>query len=97
MNAPSVAVMRASLWLLFAAASAISLFWLMLVVFSAFQIWRDSNAAGLALQGALILFPVALIFGLMKSKDSLARTAAVFVLSWIVVVAATAFFGVPLP
>ena len=47
-----IKMMRASLWLLFAAATIVAMFWMMLVLASGFEVWRESNQAGLALQAA---------------------------------------------
>lgn len=75
--------MRASLWLLMTAASFVALVWLSLVVVSGFTIWtEDSNLAGLGLQGALLSFPVILLFALRRSKESFAATATVFGVAW---------------
>lgn len=87
--------MRLSLWLLFGVASLVALFWLMLVAASGFEIWlSESNAAGLSLQGALVLFPISLFFGLRQSNGSPRRTGALFVVGWSIAAAATFFFNV---
>ena len=80
--------MRVSLWALLAATSAIALFWLMLVLMSGFEVWRESNSVGLSLQITLLLFPVALFVGLKKAARSFAGTAAIFLAGWIVAAAA---------
>jgi hypothetical protein len=75
--------MRVSVWLLFVATTLLALFWLCLVIASRFSIWTvDSNAAGLILQIGLMLFPIALFFGLKQSQHSLRRTAALFIFGW---------------
>ncbi len=48
-------LMRDSLWLLFAAVAFISLAYWLLNLASAFEIWGESNAAGLSLQVALFV------------------------------------------
>ncbi len=83
--------MRASLWLLVAAASAISLFWLSLVLMSGFDIWRESNWAGLSLQAVVLLFPVALFTGLKKSMEKPTGTVVTFLVGWGVAGAAILF------
>jgi len=88
MDTPALTAMRASLWLLFVAAAAISLFWIFLVLASGFGIWRESNAAGLSLQAALLLFPVGLYAALKKSAESLNGTIATFAGSWALAAAA---------
>ena len=95
MDTPSLTLMRASLWLLFVAASAIALFWIFLVLASGFGIWRGSNNGGLTLQVALLLYPVGLLVALRKSSASLSGTLATFAMGWSVVAAALLFFGVP--
>ena len=88
-------LMRASLWLLLAAASAVALFWLVLVVASDFSIWTtDSNAAGLTHQAALLLSPIGLLLALKQSRGSLWKTALLFGLAWSVVIGAAVF---PIP
>ena len=75
-------------------SALVASFWLMLVVFSDFQIWTsDSNAAGLTVQALIITLPVALFFGLKLSKDSVRGTAALFFASWIIAFAGLVFFG----
>jgi hypothetical protein len=94
MDGSAITLMRASLWLLFVATTAISLFWLLLVLASGFEIWRGSNGVGLTLQSALLLYPVALLIGLKKSSKSLTGTVATFVVGWCVAAAAMLFFKV---
>jgi len=87
--------MRLSLWLLFGVASLVAVFWLVLVVASGFEIWlTDSNAAGLGVQAALLLFPVGLFFALKESKGSPNRTATLFAVAWGIAMAACVFFYV---
>jgi hypothetical protein len=89
-------MMRASLWLLFAAATAVAIFWLLLVLASGSAIWRESNWAGLSLQTALLLFPVCLLVALRKSSKSLTGTVAIFLFGWsAAAVAGLLFFQVP--
>lgn len=89
MDSELTAVMRASLWLLMAAASALALFWLVLVAASDFSIWTtDSNAAGLTLQAALLLSPIGLLVALKQSRGSLWRTLLLFGLAWSAVIGA---------
>jgi hypothetical protein len=84
MNHADLALMRASLWLLFAALAAISLFSWLLTVASAFQVSRESNAAGLSLQVALFLIcPVAMFVALRKSAGSSRGTLATFAVAWL--------------
>lgn len=92
MRAQSMTLMRMSLWVLLAGALAVSIGWIWLVVLSGFQIWRESNAAGLALQGAFLLSPLALLFGLKSSQGSFVRTTMIFAASWTVAVAMLVFF-----
>jgi hypothetical protein len=84
--------MRMSLWLLLAGALVVSVGWVWLVILSGFEIWRESNAAGLALQSAIVLLPLAVFLGLKNSKDSFTRTAAVFAVAWPVAIAGLLFF-----
>jgi uncharacterized membrane protein YGL010W len=92
MDTPTFTVMRASLWLLFAGSTAISLSWMCLLLASGFEVWSDSNSAGLSLQAVLLLYPVGLFVALRKSSASLNGTVATFVGGWIVAVAALMFF-----
>ncbi len=75
-------IMRISLWLLFAAATALGLFWLWLVVASGFEVWRESNAAGLSMQVTLLLYPVGLFAALKSSSASFTGTVATFLVGW---------------
>ncbi len=76
-------MMRASLWLLLAAATVASLFWLFLVFASGFTIWTDdSNLEGLTIQAALIFSPIALWIGLKASANHLRQTVLLFVVAW---------------
>lgn len=78
--------------MLLAAATAVSMLFLLLVFVSGFTIWtHDSNLAGLTIQAAIILSPVVLLFGLKASEENLARTVALFVLSWAFAVSLTLF------
>lgn len=74
--------MRASLWLLFAAATIVAMFWTMLVLASGLEVWRESNRAGLTLQAALLLFPIGLLFAVRKSIASPYGTVATFSAAW---------------
>lgn len=94
MNPVAITTTRASLWFLFSAASAISLFWLLLVLSSAFEIWRESSGVGLSLQVVMLLFPVALFVGLKKSLENPTGTVATFLVGWGVAAAALVFFNV---
>ena len=93
MNSVAITTMRASLWFLFAAASTISLFWLLLVLMSGFEIWRESNEPGLSIQALLILFPAVLFVGLKKSADNPTGTVATFLVGWSLAAAALLFFN----
>lgn len=85
--------MRASLWMLLVGATLLAAFWLVLVVASGFGIWlHDSNEAGLALQGALFLFPVGLWLGLRRSAGDARRSSALFIISWSACFAGLALF-----
>ena len=89
-----VTMMRVSIWVLLLIATPVALFWLVLVLLSNFRIWtHESNIAGLALQSGLLLFPVALIFGLRQSKGSFSRTITLFCISWVVALTALAIFN----
>ena len=94
MDSITIKIMRASLWSLFAAASAISIFWALLLLASGFAIWRESNEAGLGIQALLLLFPVVLFVILKKSSENSPGTVATFLLGWSAVVAALLFFNV---
>ena len=94
MNPVAITTMRASLWFLFSAASAISLFWLLLMLLSGFEIWRESNGVGLSLQAVMLLFPVALFVGLKKSSENPTGTVATFLVGWGVAAAALLFFKI---
>ena len=90
-----IKIMRASLWLLFVAATIVAMCWMMLVLVSGFEIWRESNWAGLALQAALLLFPVGLLFAVKRSIASQSGTVATFSAAWGLVFSALLFLGVP--
>ena len=91
----TIKMMRASLWLLFVAATIVVMFWMMLVLASGFEIWRESNWVGLTLQAALLLFPIGLLFAVRKSRASPSGTVATFGAAWCLVASALLFLGVP--
>lgn len=93
MDSVTIKIMRASLWSLFAAASAVSIFWALLLLTSGFEIWRESNGAGLSIQTLLLVFPVALFAGLKKSADNSIGTVATFLVGWSAAVTALLFFN----
>jgi hypothetical protein len=78
--------------MLCAATLLISFSYGVLVLASRFEVWRESNKAGLTLQSATVLLPFAVILGLKNSKDSFTRTATVFAVAWTVPVAGLLFF-----
>jgi len=88
-------MMRGSLWLLFAAATALALFWVLLVLTSGFEVWRESNRLGLTVQAALLLYPLGLLAALKRSSESWTGTLVTFVIGWSVAAAALVFFGLP--
>lgn len=94
MNPVAITTMRASLWFLFSTASAIALYWLLLLLSSGFEIWRESNGIGLSLQAVTLLFPVALFVGLKKSSENPTGTVATFLVGWGVAASALLFFDV---
>lgn len=94
MQTYAVTLLRMSVWAMLMAATLVASFWLMLVFVSGFDIWAtESNAAGLTLQAALIVFPVALFFGLKLSAGSFRRTVALFVTAWATALGALMLFG----
>jgi hypothetical protein len=87
-------LMRASLWLLFAAVAFISLAYWLLNLASAFGIWGVSNAAGLSLQVALfVICPIAMFIALRKSAGNLRGTLATFAAAWLAAVGVLLFLG----
>lgn len=95
MGGLTIKMMRASLWLLFAAAAIVAMFWMALVVLSSFEVWRESNWIGLTLQAALLLFPIGLLFAIRKLIASPSGTVVLFIAAWCLVASALLFLGVP--
>ncbi|WP_335311007.1 hypothetical protein [Sphingomonas phyllosphaerae] len=95
MSGLPIKMMRASPWLLFAAAAIVAMFWMILVLASGFEVWRESNRAGQTLQAALLLFPAGLLFAMRKSISSPFGTIATFSTAWSLVASALLFLGVP--
>ena len=95
MDAPTIKIMRASLWLLFAAAACVATFWMVVVLASNFEVWRESNTAGVTLQAVLLLYPIVLLIAVRRSSASLPGTYTTFAIAWSLAAGALFVLGVP--